>query len=101
MDTPDATIRDWIGHSRSVTDTLTARLAAEYRATMGPMLCKGPDIPGLQWILAPRSIRPRIWAATPIPGWGCSCLISACPAACGRGLDHLARRHPRKRNGTP
>lgn len=53
MDTSDATIRDWIGHSRSVTDTLTARLAAEYRATMGPMLCKGPDIPGLQWILAP------------------------------------------------
>jgi 3-methylfumaryl-CoA hydratase len=45
--------KDWIGLTRSATDTITNRLAAEFRATMGDMLCSGDDIPGLQWIVAP------------------------------------------------
>ncbi|TMV09251.1 FAS1-like dehydratase domain-containing protein [Arenibacterium halophilum] len=44
---------DWIGQTRSVTDTLTPRLAAEFAATLGHMLCPGPAQPGLQWVLAP------------------------------------------------
>jgi 3-methylfumaryl-CoA hydratase len=43
----------WIGTARSVTDTLTERLADEFRATMGEMHCQGEETPGLQWILAP------------------------------------------------
>lgn len=47
------TQQDWVGQTRSVTDTLTPRLAAEFTATLGDMLWQGPAAPGLQWLLAP------------------------------------------------
>lgn len=48
---------DWIGREREATDTLTERLAAEFRATFDQTLAGLPDAPGMQWLLAPE-IRP-------------------------------------------
>ncbi|WP_136636032.1 FAS1-like dehydratase domain-containing protein [Pseudooceanicola onchidii] len=65
---------DWIGRTRSATDTITDRLAREFRVTIGGMHCNGPDAPGLQWILAPdiypaedlgRDAHPRLGLVVP------------------------------------
>ncbi|WP_158971447.1 FAS1-like dehydratase domain-containing protein [Chachezhania sediminis] len=65
---------DWIGRTRSATDTLTGRLMAEFRVTIGDMHCAGPDSPGLQWILSPdiypaadlgRDAHPRVGLVVP------------------------------------
>ncbi|WP_375175145.1 MaoC family dehydratase N-terminal domain-containing protein [Pseudooceanicola sp.] len=70
MTTPET----WIGHSRTARDTITDRLAAEYRVTIGDMHCAGPDSPGLQWVLAPdifpaaelgRDAHPRVGLVVP------------------------------------
>lgn len=66
--------QDWIGRSRTATDTITDRLAAEFRVTIGDMHCTGPDSPGLQWILSPdiypaadlgRDAHPRVGLTVP------------------------------------
>lgn len=44
---------DWIGRTRLAEDRITPRLAAEFRATLGPMHCAGPLSPGLHWCLCP------------------------------------------------
>ncbi len=70
MQNPD----DWIGRTRSAADTITDRLAAEFRVTIGDMHCGGEDSPGLQWILAPdifpekdlgRDAHPRLGLVVP------------------------------------
>jgi 3-methylfumaryl-CoA hydratase len=51
------TFASWIGRSVTRTDVATARLSAEYRATLDPFLFTPPDAnacpPGLHWGLAP------------------------------------------------
>ncbi|GHF46444.1 FAS1-like dehydratase domain-containing protein [Seohaeicola zhoushanensis] len=45
--------RAWIGRQRHATDLVTARLADEFRVTLGAMHAQVPESPGLQWCLAP------------------------------------------------
>lgn len=49
------TPQDWIGKLSHAEDLLTPRLVAEFRATLGEFA--HPDLPGLQWLVAPE-IRP-------------------------------------------
>ena len=46
-------IDDWIGRTREISETITARQEREFRATLDDILTDGSELPGLHWCLAP------------------------------------------------
>ncbi|WP_321341263.1 MaoC family dehydratase N-terminal domain-containing protein [Breoghania sp.] len=49
---------EWIGFERRASDVISPRLADHFRVTLDDVLPDGPDLPGIQWCLAPDACAP-------------------------------------------